>query len=77
MGSTPELYHKATEDKAVPLKQLHRDLNDATLDHLRKQSTEDLIDSLRPGQEEGLKTRPDGTILQGNHRIKVLKERGR
>ena len=35
-------------------------------------STEQLIDSLRPGQAHCLKTRPDGTILDGNHRIHIL-----
>jgi hypothetical protein len=33
--------------------------------------------SLLPDQEEGcLKTRPDGTILDGHHRICILRRRG-
>ncbi|PYX69127.1 MAG: hypothetical protein DMG78_23005, partial [Acidobacteria bacterium] len=40
-------------------------------------STEVLIASLLPDQEEGcLKTRPDGTILDGHHRICILRRRG-
>jgi hypothetical protein len=41
-----------------------------------KSSTPALIDSLRPGQEGALKARPDGTIVDGHHRIKILRERG-
>jgi hypothetical protein len=32
--------------------------------------------SLLPGQKDSLKTRPDGTLLDGHHRIKILKSRG-
>lgn len=39
-------------------------------------ATEELIDSLRPGQRGALKTRPDGTMIDGHHRIKVLRDRG-
>jgi hypothetical protein len=46
------------------------------LDHWRKQSTSDIVDSLRPGQPEALKVKPDGRIMNGNTRIKVLEERG-
>lgn len=38
--------------------------------------TDNLIDSLKPGLPGALKARPDGTILDGYHRVKVLKERG-
>ena len=39
-------------------------------------ATADLIASLRPGQSWALKTRPDGTVLEGHHRLVVLRERG-
>jgi hypothetical protein len=38
--------------------------------------TEVLKQSLIPGQQDCLKTRPDGTILDGHHRIYVLRNRG-
>jgi len=40
-----------------------------------KVSTEDLVSSLLPGQPGALKTRPDGTVLDGHHRLAVLAER--
>jgi hypothetical protein len=39
-------------------------------------SSETLTNSLMPGLRECLKTRPDGTILDGHHRVFVLRERG-
>jgi hypothetical protein len=39
-------------------------------------STPELIDLLRPGQPEALRVRPDGTIINGHHRIKILRDRG-
>ncbi len=39
-------------------------------------SDSELIESLRPGQPGSLKTRPDGTVIDGHHRVKVLKDRG-
>jgi hypothetical protein len=35
-----------------------------------------LVYSLGLDQEHCLKTRPDGTVLDGNHRVHVLRERG-
>ncbi|MGH7449843.1 MAG: hypothetical protein ACRENG_00705 [bacterium] len=35
-----------------------------------------MIDSLKPGQPGSLKARPDGTMIDGHHRIKILQERG-
>jgi hypothetical protein len=60
-----------------PLQPLHGDesLSKAKLEKYAKRSTEELIDSLRPGLTEGLKVRPDGTIIDGNHRIRVLRDR--
>jgi hypothetical protein len=41
-----------------------------------KLSNLELIDSLCPGQPGSLKVRPDGTMLDGHHRIKILRDRG-
>jgi hypothetical protein len=61
-----------------PLKPLHADgsLIRSKLDAYRKLSDWELIDSLKPGQPGSLKVRPDGTIVDGHHRIKVLRDRG-
>lgn len=62
-----------------PLKPLHPDgqLNPAKLAGFERLSTETLLNSLLPGKDSGcLKTRPDGTILDGHHRIFILRKRG-
>src|SRR6266508_2126500 len=65
-----------------PLKSLHgpevyeSGLAKGSLEYWRKQPTEKIIESLKPGQTEPLITKPDGTIMQGNTRVKVLRERG-
>jgi ParB-like chromosome segregation protein Spo0J len=43
---------------------------------MRGSASEELLASLRPGRLDCLKTRPDGMILDGHHRLKVLRERG-
>ncbi|HKQ53114.1 MAG TPA: hypothetical protein VJT74_12135 [Pyrinomonadaceae bacterium] len=42
----------------------------------RQRSTGEIVESLRPGRSEALKVKPDGRILNGNVRVKVLEERG-
>lgn len=61
-----------------PLLPLHPDesLSPAKLAKFRKAGSQRLIDSLRPGQVEALRVRPDGTVINGNHRLKILRERG-
>ena len=61
-----------------PLKFLHAEnvLIELKLEYFRRISTEDLIESLKPEKEGALKTKPDGTIMDGHHRIKILLERG-
>ena len=61
-----------------PLVPLHPDeaLVGSKLRKYRKLSDRELLDSLKPGQEGSLKARPDGTMVDGHHRIKVLRERG-
>jgi hypothetical protein len=60
-----------------PLKSLHLDslLNAAKLAQMERLSTETLKVSLLPGLPGCLKTRPDGTILDGHHRIHILRQR--
>ena len=61
-----------------PLKFLHSESNliKLKLENFRRISTEDLIESLKPEQVGALKTKSDGTIMDGHHRIKILSERG-
>jgi len=60
-----------------PLKPLHPEssLDAGKLAKIDRASTEELTESLRQG-EHCLKARPDGTILEGHHRILVLRKRG-
>jgi ParB-like chromosome segregation protein Spo0J len=61
-----------------PLKSLHLDssLNVVKLEKMDRLPTEALLASLLPGLKDCLKTRPDGTILDGHHRIHILRQRG-
>lgn len=59
-----------------PLKPLHSELIQSKLEVFNKMSTDDLKKTLAPGQPNSLKSRPDGTILDGHHRIHVLRSRG-
>ena len=61
-----------------PLQSLHPEgsLSHAKLLQYSKLSTQDLIDSLQPGQPGALKVRPDGTVIDGYHRLKILYDRG-
>jgi hypothetical protein len=61
-----------------PLKPLHPDcsLSKAKMEKYAKDTTAEIIESLKPGQQGSLKTRPDGTMIDGHHRIKILRDRG-
>jgi ParB-like chromosome segregation protein Spo0J len=61
-----------------PLKPLHADdtLIRSKLEAYAKRTSQELIDSLKPGLQGSLKVRPDGTVVDGNHRLKVLRDRG-
>ncbi|MCY7347663.1 MAG: hypothetical protein LH614_15775 [Pyrinomonadaceae bacterium] len=61
-----------------PLKSLHSEssLIQLKLEQFRQLSTEELIESLEPGKVGALKTQTDGTIMDGHHRIIILRERG-
>jgi len=61
-----------------PLRSLHSDelLSEAKLEKMRGCASEELLASLLPAGVGCLKTRPDDMILDGHHRVKVLRERG-
>ena len=50
-------------------------MSSVKLDALRRLSTDVLKLSLRPGQPGALKVRPDGIVLDGHHRLRILLER--
>jgi hypothetical protein len=62
----------------LPLKPLHPEssLSQAKLELFGKMSNQALIASLKPGLKDELKVRPDGTIVDGHHRIMILRDRG-
>ena len=61
-----------------PLRPLHSEtlIIQLKLDKFNALETRVLVESLRPGMAGALNTRPDGTMLDGHHRIAVLKMRG-
>jgi len=60
------------------LKFLHpkTSMSPAKLEAFRRFTTDKLKASLNTGQAGSLKARPDGTLLDGHHRLTVLLERG-
>lgn len=65
-----------------PLRRLHDSVYEqpgsarSSLEYHRQQTTEEIVESLRPGAGSPLMVKADGTIMQGNTRVKVLEERG-
>ncbi|HVS72463.1 MAG TPA: hypothetical protein VHQ47_14505 [Phycisphaerae bacterium] len=61
----------------MKLQRLHPDstLRKSSLAFWRRKSTEEILKSLAPANAEGLKVKPNGIIMDGNTRIKVLEER--
>ena len=64
-----------------PLTRIHppetiKSSNKSGYDYWSKKPTDDIVKSLRPGQEEPLTVKPDGRIFQGNTRALILEERG-
>ena len=65
-----------------PLRRIHSDqtletgANRIVLAYWRQQLTPAIVHSLQPGTLAALKVKPDGRIMDGNTRIKVLEERG-
>jgi hypothetical protein len=73
---------KHVEEPQSSLKRIHSDAtiisgsNRFSYDFWRQRTTEDIVQSLRPGVDEALRSKPDGRIINGNTRIKILEERG-
>jgi hypothetical protein len=68
-----------TNQRPYPrLRPLHPNtaISSPKLAELERLSTDAIRLSLVPGQRNCLKARPDGTIIDGHHRIHVLRERG-
>jgi hypothetical protein len=67
---------------AKDFKQMHGETtiksgNKSSYDHWSQKSTDEILESLKPGKPVPLKVNPaDGTIFDGNTRIQILKERG-
>jgi hypothetical protein len=61
-----------------PLRPLHRDesLNKVKLAQFERLQSEELLRSLEPGPSNCLRTREDGTMLEGHCLIHVLRGRG-
>ena len=55
---------------------LHAELNLVKLQELGRIDTDTLKATLLPGRPAGLKCRPDGTLLDGHHRVYILRTRG-
>jgi hypothetical protein len=74
-GITADVFGMANRP---PLRMMHPEssLRPSSLDFWRKQSTDDIVKSLSSGAKEPLIVDESGLIWQGNHRIKVLRERG-
>jgi hypothetical protein len=67
-----------SDPQKAKLKFLHPNssLSPVKLKALRELSSEKLKAFLKLGQTHSLKARPDGTVLDGHHRLAVLLERG-
>lgn len=65
-----------------PLRRIHADgtlesgVGRFSLEYWRGRKTVEIVESLRPGRHEALRVKPDGRIVNGNVRVKVLEERG-
>jgi hypothetical protein len=64
--------------KNPPLQSLHDRslLNQTKLNQYARLTTAELMRSLARGEPGSLKVHDDGTILDGHHRIAILRERG-
>ena len=71
-----------SEERRPHLRRIHTDETLTTgasrfsLEHWRRRKTEEIVESLRPGNDEALQVKPDGRIFNGNVRVKILEERG-
>ena len=71
-----------SSEQRPPLQLIHSDetmesgASSFSLAFWRQRKTEEIVESLQPGQREALKIKADGRVLNGNIRVKVLIERG-
>ncbi len=71
-----------SDEGRPPLRRIHADamlssgVGRFSLAYWRSRGTNDIVESLRPGSSEALRVKPDGRIINGNVRVKVLEERG-
>jgi hypothetical protein len=65
-----------------PLRRLHEAVYESdriaakSLEYHRRLTTREIVESLHPDAPQPLIVKSDGTIVQGNTRVKVLEERG-
>jgi hypothetical protein len=70
-----------SDESRLPLQRIHADgtlesgVGRFSLKYWRGRKTEEIVESLRPGRHEALRVKPDGRIVNGNVRVKVLEER--
>jgi hypothetical protein len=72
------MVHNTSRNPQPSLTPLHSDssLIKSKRDKYGRLTNQQLIDSPKPGQQGSLKARPDGAIVDGHHRIKILRDRG-
>lgn len=63
------------------LRRLHSDVtimtsNQSSYRYWCSQNMQEIIESLRPGTQEPLRAKQDGTVMQGNTRVLILEQRG-
>ena len=79
MSSSPTAAGDGNGSERPPLTLAHTEetiQNHAGYDYWKRRSTDDILDSLLPGAGEPLRVRPDGTVVQGNTRVFILRQRG-
>ena len=73
---------RAKVSATPPLQRIHSDQtlssgsNRYSLAYWRTRPTDEILRSLSPGLPEALRVKPDGRVMNGNTRVKVLEERG-
>ena len=81
-GRSRDRDSRHSRDEKPDLQRIHSEQtiksgsNKYDYESVKKMSTQEIKDSLKPGAKEPLTVKPDGRILDGNTRILVLQERG-
>jgi hypothetical protein len=71
-----------SDESRPPLRRIHSEgtlesgVGRFSLNYWRGRKTGEVVESLRPGRPEALRVKPDGRVVNGNVRVKVLEERG-